>query len=219
MRTITISLRGTQLWTLHLMLVPLVFSGCAGPSVPATWPEPKESEPFEVGTRIHERHDSVTGALLRRWRVTTGSDGVPLLDGADEAWWPDGSRRHERRWVMGEEAGSWQSWHPNGAVRSSASFDSEPGTMRFWHPNGALAAEGPHRAGTRVGVWTFWHEGGARQSEGSFSENRRVGAWTFWRENGGLEAAGMYAGGRRVGEWDLVPAAEEETKSGSRPDE
>jgi len=210
----------TPLWTcLVLSFLPLALFGCAGPSVPVTWPEPVESSPVELGTRVHERHDSGTGALIRRWHETTGPDGVPLLDGTDEGWWPDGTRRHERSWALGEESGDWQSWHPNGVVRSSAAFIAESGTMRFWHPNGVLAAEGPHRGGTRVGVWTFWHEGGARHSEGTFSENRREGAWTFWGENGELEAAGMYSGGRRVGEWNLAPGVTEEAESGSRQSE
>jgi len=181
------------------------FSGCTGPSIPARFPEPVESSPAELGTRVKERHDSATGALLRRWHVTTGADGIPLLDGSDEGWWPDGSRRHDRSWALGEEAGVWQSWHPNGVVRSTSSFEREAGTMRFWHPNGVLAAEGPHRGGTRVGVWTFWSVGGARESEGSFSLNRREGAWNFWGDDGELSAAGMYSGGERVGEWYLKP--------------
>ncbi len=197
----------------RLLLLSLLLSvgGCAGAPVPRSWPEPVESSPVELGTRVYERHDPATDALLRRWHVTTGADGIQLLDGTDEGWWPDGSRRHDRSWALGEEAGVWQSWHPSGVLRSTASFEAESGTMRFWHPNGVLAAEGTHRGGTRVGAWTFWHESGAKQSEGSFSLNRREGAWNFWEEDGELSAAGMYAGGERVGEWYLRL---EETESG-----
>jgi hypothetical protein len=202
-----------------LLLLTMTLSGCMGPSMPMNWPElepaPEEVRAVELGSKVYERHDPETGALLRRWYVKMGPDGLSLLDGTDEGWWPDGSKRHDRRWALGEEAGVWQSWHPNGVSRSTASFDAESGTMRFWHPNGVLAAEGPHRGGTRVGMWTFWREGGARESEGSFSLNRREGAWNFWGDDGELSAAGMYAGGARVGEWYLRPSAPGETESES----
>ena len=207
MRTSTISPH--RLLLLALLLSP---GGCAGPSVPPSWSEPEESSPVEIGTKVYERHDSATGVLLRRWHMTTGEDGIPLLDGHDEGLWPDGSRRHDRSWALGEESGVWQSWHPNGVLRSTSSFGAESGTMRFWHPNGVLAAEGSHTGGTRAGVWTFWNESGVRQSEGSFSLNRREGAWNFWADDGELSAAGLYAGGERVGEWYL---SSEETESGS----
>ena len=105
-----------------LLLLSLPMSGCMGPSVPLNWaesePVPEEVSAIEVGSKVYERHDPETGALLRRWYVKTGSDGLPFLDGTDEGWWPDGSKRHERRWALGEEAGVWQSWHPNGVSRS-----------------------------------------------------------------------------------------------------
>jgi len=206
--------RSASFRTSTLLLATVVLSQCAGPVIPARMPEAVE-RPIEVGIRVHERIDSETGVMLRRWGVTTNSDGIPLLDGADEGWWPDGSRRHERSWSLGEEDGSWQSWHSNGVLRSTASFDTGSGTMRFWHSNGVLAAEGLHQGGTRVGVWSFWHENGAPQSKGSFVLNRREGAWTFWSEDGEVEAAGMYAVGKRVGDWYLAPGETKEPERGA----
>ena len=190
-----------------------------GPSVPAGWevaePADVPAEPQEGVSRVMERRDPETGALLRRWSTLSGPDGVALLDGRDEGWWPDGVKRHDRSWALGEECGDWKSWHPNGALRSTASFEEGGGAMRWWHPNGVLAAEGPHRAGTRVGVWTSWHESGAKHSEGMYQENNREGAWNFWDEDGELSAAGMYAAGDRVGDWYLRPRLEEEAERDS----
>jgi len=198
----------------------LCLPGCMGPSVPMQWPAPAPAEEEIVSTeaviRVHERRDPESGVLLRRWHTKTGPDGVALLDGRDEGWWPGGLKRHDRSWEFGEEAGQWQSWHSNGALRSTASFDEAQGTMRWWHENGVLAAEGPHRGGTRVGVWTFWHISGGKRSEGAFAHNNREGAWNYWDEDGGLSAAGMYSGGERVGEWFLRPRGTEEAESGSR---
>ena len=182
--------------------------------MPQAQTQPQE-RPIVVGTRMRERVDPSTGTVLRRWHVTTDPEGIPLLDGADEGWWPDGSRRHDRRWALGEEVGLWHSWHANGVMRSSVAFDAGSGTMRFWHSNGLLSAEGLHEGGTRVGVWTFWHENGTPQAEGTFVLSRREGAWTLWDEDGEIEAAGVYAEGRRVGDWYLAPDESEEPEHGS----
>ena len=208
--------RSASFRTGTLWLVTSILSGCAGPVIPMRMPQAQAQErPIEVGTRVRERFDSATGSLLRRWHVTTSSDGVPLLDGTDESWWPDDTRRHDRNWSLGEEIGQWYSWHANGVLRSSADFDTKLGTMRFWHPNGLLSAEGLHQRGTRSGVWTFWHENGVPQAEGPFVTNRREGAWTFWSEDGEIEAAGVYAAGQRVGDWYLAPNGLAEPEHGS----
>ena len=197
-----------------LLCGALGFHGCAGPALPSRMPA-LEASSVDVGTRVRERFDPTSRVLLRRWHLTANSEGVSLLDGRDEAWWPDGARRHDRTWDLGEEVGTWQSWHANGVRRALATFDGDSGTMRFWHPNGMLSAEGLHENGTRTGVWTFWHENGAPRSEGSLVLNRREGEWTFWREDGEVEASGLYAEGRRVGDWYLAPRERQGSGRGS----
>jgi hypothetical protein len=193
---------------------------CAGPAIPARLPQMEERSAqvdpgVPGGSRVLERNDPETGALLRRWHLSWGSDGVRSLDGSDEGWWPDGTRRHARGWTLGEEAGEWRSWHANGVLRSWAEFGQDSGTMRFWHPNGVLATEGLHQGGTRVGTWTYWHENGVRRSEGAFAESRREGTWTFWSVAGEIEAAGLYSAGARVGDWFLAPRESEGAGHGS----
>lgn len=206
--------RSALLRTVSLLLVTFLPPGCAGPTIPMEALQ-AQKKPTEVGTRVHERFDSSTGTLLRRWHVTIGPEGIQLLDGTDEGWWPDGTRRHDRGWALGEEVGLWYSWHANGVMRSSVAFDAGSGTMRFWHPNGLLSAEGLHQGGTRTGVWTFWHEDGTPQAEGAFVLNRREGAWTFWSEEGEIKAAGVYVAGERVGDWFLSPRGTEKPEHGS----
>jgi hypothetical protein len=141
--------------------------------------------------------------------VTTNAEGIALLDGTDEGWWPDGAKRHDREWALGDEAGTWRSWHENKALRSLAEFEAGGDVMRFWYHNGVLSAEGLHEGGTRVGVWTFWHLNGVKSSAGPFVLNRREGPWTFWTEEGEIKAAGLYSAGTRVGEWLLAPVSSE----------
>ena len=199
-----IALRERARAVLILSLI-LSTSACMTPELPMRPPKALVS-PIEVGTRVHRRVDPNSGAVLRRWSVTTGAEGLALLDGQDEGWWPNGERRHDRVWNLGEEAGTWRSWHENGALRSLADFNDSSGVMRFWHPNGVLSAEGVHEGGTRVGVWTFWYESGSPSSEGECVKNRREGPWSFWTELGEIKAAGVYAAGDRVGDWYLAPS-------------
>ena len=183
-------------------------AGCLSPNLPMR-PPAAEPQVFEVTRRVHERFDPGSRALLRRWHVTMTAEGAALLDGKDEGWWPDGIKRHERDWELGDEVGTWRSWYESSALRSLAEFESPRGVMRFWHSNGILSAEGLHEGGTRAGVWTFWRTNGEKSSSGPFLMNRREGAWTFWAAGGVIDAAGLYSAGTRVGEWLLAPSATE----------
>ena len=183
---------------------------CVSPELPVRIPQEVAAPSFEVGTRIRERFDPRSRVLLRRWHVTTNAEGVELLDGKDEGWWPDGSERHDREWALGEEAGTWRSWHENKALRSLADFEADGDVMRFWYPDGVLMAEGLHDGGARVGVWTFWHPNGVKSSAGAFVLSRREGPWTFWSEGNEIQAAGLYAAGARVGEWFLATTPSEQ---------
>lgn len=203
------SLSVSQLGACSALLVVLhSVLGCATSELPVRPPQ-APAPVFEVGSRVHERFDPQSRALLRRWHVTTNAEGLALLDGTDEGWWPDGAERHDRDWELGEEVGTWRSWHENKALRSLADFDAGTDLMRFWHPNGVLSAEGLHEGGTREGVWTFWSLSGTKTSSGAFVKNRREGPWTFWTEDGGVEAAGLYSAGARVGKWLLAPLSPE----------
>ncbi len=205
------SLSASQRRARSALLAVLLHSsfGCAAPEIPIRTLEP-QAPVFEVGTRVYERFDPQSHALLRRWHVTTTAEGLALLDGDDEGWWPDGTKRHDREWALGEEAGTWWSWHENKALRSLAEFDAGVGVMRFWSSNGVLSAEGSHEGGTREGGWTFWNLNGMKTSSGPFVRNLREGPWTFWNERGEIEAAGLYSAGARVGEWLLIPLSSEE---------
>ena len=193
-----------------LGLIYSALSACASPELPVRIPQEVAAPTFEVGTRVRERFDPQSRVLLRRWRVTTNAEGVELLDGKDEGWWPDGSQRHDREWALGEEAGTWRSWHENKALRSLADFEADGDVMRFWYPDGVLMAEGLHDGGARVGVWTFWHPNGVKSSSGAFVLSRREGPWTFWSEDNEIQAAGLYAAGARVGEWFLATPPSEQ---------
>ena len=190
------------------------FLGCASPELPVRIPQAVVAPTFEVGTRVRERFDPRSRVLLRRWHVRTDAEGVELLDGKDEGWWPDGSVRHDREWALGEETGTWRSWHENKALRSLAEFEAGGDVMRFWHPNGVLLAEGLHEGGARVGLWTFWHPNGVKSSAGAFVLSRREGPWTFWSEDDEIQAAGLYAAGARVGEWFLASPLSERADDG-----
>ena len=106
-------------------------------------------------------------------------------------------------------------WQHNENVNTVCAADDASACLSCVYIVGVLAAEGPHRSGTRVGVWTSWHESGAKHSEGMYQENNREGAWNFWDEDGELSAAGMYAAGDRVGDWYLRPRPEEEAERDS----
>jgi antitoxin component YwqK of YwqJK toxin-antitoxin module len=69
----------------------------------------------------------------------------------------DGGRM-EGRLENGKRTGLWTSHHPDGTIRSRATYVDglEEGPTEVFHPNGMTYYTGRYRAGKPVGEWTFY---------------------------------------------------------------
>lgn len=197
-----------------VLVVGLLLSGCSRRfrhlEHQAQAPPPEGPQPR---TWVDER----TGARVHAWTEVYGDDGLPLKDGLEERWWPNGQRRAERHWDLGVPVGTWRSWWEDGTLRSTHTYEAGPSTMTFWHPDGELEAHGPHVGGRRHGAWAYFDASGRPVRRGTFHEGTEDGVWTYFHPSGALASRGWYRRGDRVGTWKHWGAAEDVRASDWQP--
>lgn len=66
------------------------------------------------------------------------------------------------------------------------------GAYQSWYPNGELRSSGQFADGQRTGEWTYFYATGQKRTAGHYEEGRRVGRWSFWTEEGELHAHVTY---------------------------
>lgn len=107
----------------------------------------------------------MTGCIERRG---TGSEDVSVVaadsgkapaftDGMQEIMGKDGNLLMRGEMRDGKRHGPWNSYFPNGAVRSSATYERgvQVGATEVYHETGAIYYRGQYHADKQVGEWTF----------------------------------------------------------------
>lgn len=84
--------------------------------------------------------------------------------------------------------GPYVAWHPNGQKRMEGQFSlGQPtGEFQWWYDNGQPKMKGEYYEGQRIGHWVWWHSNGLRQFDGTYEAGTQVGQWSRWDESGKL---------------------------------
>lgn len=172
---------------------------------PGGAPIPLDDQGREIPT-FESRREGGKGEgdpLRREYGVLIYADGRRLRHGADRAWWPDGTPKHEYHYVHDVLTGVWMQWYEDGSPKVERHYREgrATGRWRTWHGPGVPASD-RWLMGRDDARWTtFWHEGGGVASQGPALDGVRTGRWSHWYTSGELGASGHYLGNQREGEW------------------
>lgn len=97
------------------------------------------------------------------------------------AFHPDGSLREEGLFAKGVREGKWNSWFPNGNIRSHRKYEQGRlhGTQQVYHDNGQLWLEYGMERGDYEGPHKTWYPDGALKARGTMHDGFISGEWDF----------------------------------------
>ena len=106
--------------------------------------------------------------------------------GLETAWFRNGSKNSEIRYVDGIKNGLEEVWYENGTLRAKLPFTNGmlEGVFETWYENGNKQCEDPYKNGKRVGVFRSWHENGNKDKEYTCENGMIIGMIKCWDENG-----------------------------------
>lgn len=119
--------------------------------------------------------------------------------------------------VNGERDGVWQSWYPDGSMRTEVLYRNgvEDGVYKEWWPENPeeededpfLKTEGTFVLGEKDGEWKIWHRNGLLQSRGIFRKGVQDGIAEEWynyhiKDEPVLKLRGEYKNGKEAGLWE-----------------
>jgi antitoxin component YwqK of YwqJK toxin-antitoxin module len=153
------------------------------------------------------------------------------------AWYPNGQKKCECRYIKGQPEGKWIHWYDNGVKTTEIDYDKGQvhGHHTTWHKNAKQASQATFEHGEQTEPWVYWtidgvlkdgvevtfYEPGKKESEEHYVKGRRHGLLTKWHSNGNKRSEEQYKDGvlhglARTWHYNGVLASESEYQNGKR---
>ena len=135
------------------------------------------------------------------------------LDGSYQSFWPSGAKRSTASYRKGKAQGGYQSWYPDGtlAIRANYSEGALQGTYTQNWPNGKPAIKATYKGRKLNGPFTTYRSNGSREASGTYAEGVWNGTWSFYDGGDRLVESWVYKDGQKakfVGGNDTIVAEE-----------
>jgi antitoxin component YwqK of YwqJK toxin-antitoxin module len=113
------------------------------------------------------------------------------------AFYPDGAKLEEARYVRDTLDGIRKRFFPNGQVQVEEPYrmGSFEGIFKSYYESGRLELEGAYVNNAMSGIWKRYYENGQLLEEVRFENNEENGPFIEYHENGKLKAKGAYLDG------------------------
>jgi MORN repeat variant len=135
-------------------------------------------------------------------RDKVGLDDSGEMHGTYQAWHPNGAVADNGNYVHGKRTGVWRSYYDNGTEREETTWIDgvQQGALRQWDSEGHLLREALMH-GVLEGASTSWFPSGQMESRGGYSNGKREGYWEFWFPDGlrDEQRTGAYRADQRIG--------------------
>ena len=131
------------------------------------------------------------------------------------AWYPNGQKKCESRYVDGKPDGKWIHWYASGVKTTEIDYakGKRHGKHTTWHPSGKKASEAHFVNDEIKGSWTYWddngelrqgalvqlYEDGTKRSEEHYRNGKRDGTFSYWHANGRKQREENYRNGTLQG--------------------
>lgn len=113
------------------------------------------------------------------------------------AFYPDGSKLEEARYVRDTLDGIRKRYFPSGSIQIEEPYrmGSFDGIFKSYYENSQLELEGAYVNNVMSGIWKRYYKNGQLLEEVRFENNEENGPFTEYHENGKLKAKGTYLNG------------------------
>ena len=174
-------------------------------------------------TKHTDKHPN--GKLKQQYSTYTDDKGKEIRHGVFTAWFENGQKRVEVKFLDGEPTGALLAWYASGKRRAEVNASDGEGTETTWYESGQkkehtwnkgddFRSEQWYESGQRmalaeakggVGAIQQWHENGTKMHEATVKGGKLDGPSASWYANGKMKEKGVFKNDVPVGlteSWD-----------------